>query len=87
MLRFYGIKSDELWALPFSKFDGLWEMVTVLDAEQMLNDLRISRDPHTKKKSQTSFWQSLMKKAFPEWLTKSKQKVWHLDDIAKILGM
>lgn len=70
--------------MPATDFNDLWEAITVIEAQEILTQLRIADWPNMKKSERTTFHRKLISKAYPGQVSGSVAR--STEDIAKILG-
>lgn len=66
MACFYGWTHEEINNLPINTLWEYWEAITVIEAQEMLKDFKVSSYPNFKENDQAKLQRSLRKVAYPE---------------------
>lgn len=69
--------------MPADEFNGLWEAITVIEAQEILTQLRVQDWPNMKKNDRSKFHRQLMNKAYPKHTSGIIAR--STEDIARIL--
>ena len=67
LARFYGFSHEEISEMPQKSVMDYWRAVNVLEARELLTQLRVICHPHHKRPEQKKFSDHLFKNAYPEF--------------------
>lgn len=84
MVRFYGFSLDYVEALTMYDFNRLAESMEILEAKEMLRDIKVAVFPTLKKDAKKDFKKSLTKVAYK--LEKENKPAHDNKEIARRLG-
>ena len=79
MCRFYGWTHDYLCSMPFETALEYWEAITMLEAQELLEDLKVSEYPNMKANDKQKLSNMLQDKAY----FKGEQKILKTTDLLK----
>lgn len=82
---FYGIRPWEFGKLLKSEVAEAWLAMTQIEAQQMLNQVRVTMFPHMKNEARRNSHKELMKLGYPEKF-ENENKPLTLDQITARLG-
>jgi hypothetical protein len=74
MARFYGWTNNEIESLDCVDFAAYLEAITVLEAQEILLQMRIQDHPHQDESARRSFHRDVWRKAYPNQETVSSEK-------------
>ncbi len=66
------------------KVDGLWECITMIEAQEQLKAFTVQDWSHMKKAQRTKLHKELFKKAYPSEIRQKNYIT--IDDLSKVLG-
>lgn len=69
-----------------ASFHQYWLAITALEARDMLQQMKVSAYPHTKKEDQTNLHKSLISQAYPRHLENKDEVFLTPKELAKQLG-
>lgn len=84
-MRFYGLSLVEYRGLTVPERDSLWECITIIEAQEMLNQSLVATMPHMKPQARSKAHKNLHKLAFPDLYDTPKNFV-TLEEVQKRLS-
>lgn len=85
MCHFYSISPFDLNSLEVSEIYSLIECIDVIEAQQMLRDMKVSDFPNMKPEHRGKIHRDLYKRAYPVKIKESRKSL-NIEDIAKVLN-
>lgn len=83
MAYFYSVPFSFIEELDVESFQKYWDAITIIEAQEMLNQITVADWPHMKKGSREKLHKGLYRKAYPSIFREQKQV--SMDDLARIL--
>lgn len=84
-MRFYGLSIGEYRNLTLPERSSLWECITIIEAQEMLNQTLVVTMPHMKKQARDKSHKKLHTLAYPD-LHDTPKTYQSLEDVQKRLS-
>ncbi len=85
-MSFYGMTIEEYRRMPHEDLMGLWHAITVLEARDQLQRLRVQDWPKLKETTRKKYHSELSKEAYPQSLKKVDGKVMSTAEFASFIA-
>ena len=88
MAAFYGFSHKDMLDMHADDFHQYWQAITVIEAQDMLKQMKVSDHPHVKQDNRSAFHKELQKQAYPRHLEDTRNETFLTpSEIAKQLGV